>query len=115
MGRIICHDASEREQHIVINTMASAFQVGSADITADDNFGTALAPKANMPEKVSRVGVAESRSKQGIDHMTLSKKWGISPEKAKRTVTRTTQHGVRIILHPSLLSGFRTNDRALRY
>ncbi len=47
--------------------------------------------------------------------MTLSKKWGISPEKAKNTIQRTTQRGIRTVLHPSLSRRFRTNDQALRY
>ena len=39
----------------------------------------------------------------------------MSPEKAKWTIQRTTQHAGRTVLHPSLSRRFRTNDRALRY
>ena len=47
--------------------------------------------------------------------MTLSKKWGISPDISKKTLQVTTQSGTRAVFHPSLYLRFRTNDRSLRY
>ena len=97
---------------MVINSVAASLQVDAADVTANDNFGTALDANACV---LSKVGVAKSKASPKIDHMTLSKKWAISPEKAQRTVRMTTQRGLRTVLHPSLSRRFRTNDRALRY
>ena len=47
--------------------------------------------------------------------MTLAKHWCISPQKAHRTVLKTTQRGVCICLDPTLSWRFPTNDRMLRY
>ncbi len=51
----------------------------------------------------------------GVDHVTLAKRWKISLQKARDTVRRTTQRGIRTVLHPTLSRRFRTNDRHLRY
>jgi hypothetical protein len=100
---------------MVINRVASSFQFDAADITDDQNLGTALESHVSVPMSVSQVGVFTSKSTKGIDPITFSKKWGISPEKAQRTVRTTTQRGVRTVLHPSLSRRFRTNDHNLRY
>jgi hypothetical protein len=68
----------------------------SADFTADDYFHGA--PQACV--KFSRVKVGNSR--QAIGHELLADKWMVSPEVARWTLERTTQRGVRTILHPSL-------------
>jgi hypothetical protein len=60
-------------------------------------------------------GHIRTRKTAPIDHLTLASRWMISPEKAKRTVQRTTQHGVRTCLNPTLPQRFLTNDRMLRY
>ena len=66
---------------------------------------------------LNQVQVApESRGlKPQLDHVKLSHKWGISMENARRTVRKTTQRGIRTVLHPSLSRRFPTSDRALRY
>ena len=46
---------------------------------------------------------------------TLARNWGIGLEKAEKTIRVTTQRGVRTVLHPSLSTRYRTNDRQLRY
>ena len=97
---------------MVINAVATSLQIDAADFTDDDNFAVALESTSCVPSKLSKI-VSKSRPK--VDHVTLARKWGISPEKAKRTVQRTTQRGMRTVLHPSLSRRFRTNDRALRY
>ena len=74
MGRIVCCDPAARGQQIVINTMSSSFQVYDADITANDNFGTALRVIVNLPNFLSRVGVTSSRKEKGIDYISLSRK-----------------------------------------
>jgi hypothetical protein len=64
---------------------------------------------------MSLTGNVRARKAPGVDFMTLSKRWCISPHKAQRTLTRTTQHGVRKCLDPSLSRRLPTNDRMLRY
>ena len=67
--------------------------------------GTTLAPTGNV----------HARKTPGIDFLTLARRWGISPETARQTLSRTTQRGVRTCLHPTLSRRFPTNDRMLRY
>ena len=113
-GQVMCRTSTARGR-MVINSLSVSLQVSAVDVTDDENFGLLLESKACVLSSISKVGVAKSKSSQQIDHMTLSKKWGISPEKAKQTIQRTTQRGIRTVLHPSLSRRFRTNDRALRY
>eukprot|EP00804_Cyclotella_cryptica_P009101 CCRYP_003177-RA/>CCRYP_003177-RA protein AED:0.23 eAED:0.23 QI:0/0/0/1/1/1/2/0/629 len=100
---------------MVINSLSASSQVNAIDVTDDENFGLLLESNSCVSSSISKFGVAKSKSSQRIDYMTLSKKWGISPEKAKHTIQRTTQRGIRTVLHPSLSRRFRTNDQALRY
>ena len=83
----------------------------NSDITDDANFGLALENEVS----VSRVGVSNSTAKSKVDYLTLSKKWGTSPEIAKKKLQFTTYSGIRTVLRLSLSQRFRTNDRALRY
>jgi hypothetical protein len=55
------------------------------------------------------------RDKAGVDTATLSKKWGIGIEAAKRTRLVATQRGIRIMIHPILTKRYKKNDRQLRY
>ena len=50
-----------------------------------------------------------------FDAEHLSKKMGIDIHTARRTVTATTQRGIRTLLHPTLSRRFRTNNRQLHY
>ena len=113
-GQVVIRDTAARGQ-MVINSVTASTNVDAADITDDENLGLALEAKVCVWSKLLKVGVSRSKTSPKIDHIKLSKKWGISPHKAKRTVKRTTQRGVRTVLHPSLSRRFRTNDRALRY
>ena len=45
----------------------------------------------------------------------LARKWGITLERARRTVEAMTQRVVRTVLHPTLSRRFWTNDWQLRY
>ena len=106
-GQVIDREAIARGQRI-INSVSTSYE-DAIDFTDDNNFYDALKAKVN----VARVGV--SKGKHAISHETLSKNWMVSPETAMRMVQRTTQRGIRTVLHPSLSRRFRTNDRALRY
>lgn len=100
-----------------------SLQQVAVDVTDDDNFGLALEANVQValtrtcdsPERYNVSRVYTGKRRGAVDHITLANRWGISIEKAKNTVKRTTQLGVRTVLHPSLSRRFRTNDRMLRY
>ena len=79
-----------------INLVSTSAQ--HVDFTSDEYFHVALQALVN----VLRVKVGNSR--RAIGHELLADKWMVSPEVARRTLERTTQH-------PSLSRRFRTNDR----
>ena len=100
-GQVLIQDTSARGQ-MVINSVTASTNANAADITDDENLGLALEANICVLSKLCKVGVSRSRASPQTDHIALSKKWGISPAKAKRTVKRTTQRGVHTVLHPSL-------------
>ena len=63
-------------------SLSASLQVSAVDVTDDENFGLLLESTSCVSGSISKVGAAKSKSSQQINHMTLSKKWGISPEKA---------------------------------
>ena len=50
-----------------------------------------------------------------VEYIALANCWQIPLHKAKNTVERTMQRGMRTVLHPILSRRFCTNDRMLRY
>jgi hypothetical protein len=64
---------------------------------------------------MSLTGNVRAQKAPGVDFMTLSRSWCISPQRAQRTLTKTTQCGIRKCLDPTLSRRFPTNDRMLRY
>jgi len=68
----------------------------------------------NLPSDFSIVGL-RSNTVLSIDHVELGRRWGISSEKALRTVRSTTQRGIRNTSQYSLTRRITTNDRSLRY
>ncbi len=51
---------------------------------------------------VSMVSGKTSWTSRMIDHMLLSHKWGISPAVAWKTIRKTIQRGLQMVLHQSL-------------
>lgn len=102
--------------------IVSALQSIPQQSHPDSDFGPALIANVNVKyvsakeKRDACVGSVKS-GKRGtaIGPETLAKNWGIGLNKAKRTLEATTQHGVRTMLHPTLMRRFRTNDRQLRY
>ena len=118
----IHRDTSTRGPLMVINSLScNSLSCDAADITADDNFGTALESKvvissaSVVKDSTNRYGNVQSKKGKQVDAATLAKRWGISPDKAVQTVLKTTQRGVRSTLHPALSRRYPTNDRMLRY
>jgi hypothetical protein len=60
-------------------------------------------------------GHVRLRKAAPIDFMTLTARWMIAPEDAKKTVQLTTQWGVCTCLNPTLAQQFPTNDWILCY
>ena len=81
----------------------------AVDFTDDENVYKALNAKVN----VAKVGASKGRHE--VTSESLSHKWLVLPEAARRKVQHTTHRGIRKILHLSLLQWFRTNNQALRY
>ena len=118
----IRRDTARRGPLIVINSLScNSLSCDAADITADDNFGTALESNVMissatvLKDSTNRYGNVQSKKGKQVDVATLAKRWGISPGKAKHTVLKTTQRGVRSTLHPALSRRYPTNDCMLWY
>ena len=104
------HDVSSeviaRVQRLISSVSWSHFSV---DPTNDKILADAL------ERNVMVFWVKMSRGWRAIDSETLAKKWMISPEIARRTLSRTTHHGIRTTSESSLSRWFSTNDRQMRY
>ncbi len=106
-------DAAVRRSDLVINALHS-LTTDLADITHNCNFIQVLLSHVNISSMdTSLNGHIQTRKTTPIDYTTLTSQWMISPEKAKRTVQRTTQRGVRTCLNPTLAQQFPTNNRML--
>jgi hypothetical protein len=100
-----------------------SLQYEAADITDNDNFGAALKATRQvtlvrtnvLPETYDVCCVHTGKRQRAVDYVTLAHRWHIPLHKAKPTVQRTMQRGVRTVLHPTLSRRFRTNDRMLCY
>jgi len=113
----IVNDAAVRGPHLVINSLFS-FTTDTADITHDCNLHRVLRSHvtiSNMDSHLTQTNDIRSRKSAPIDYATLANRWMISPAKAKQTVQRTTQRGVRTCVNPTLARRYPTNDRMLRY
>jgi hypothetical protein len=101
-GAILC-DAAVRGPDLVINALHS-LTTDLADILHDCNFHQVLLSHVNISSMDTSLNShIQTRKTALIDHMTLASRWMISPEKAKRTVQRTTQRGVRTCLNLTLV------------
>ena len=111
----IVRDAAVRGPNLVINALHS-LTTDTADITHDCNFHQVLQSLVTISSMdTCLTGNLRSRKTAPIDFATLANRWMISPAKAKQTVQRTTQRGVRTCINPTLARRFPTNDRMLRY
>ena len=76
---------------LFINSV-TLYACDSADVMDDDNFATVLGCFVST----SSLWVAQGNTKkvEGLDHLVLAKKWGISPKKALHMNPCSTQCGV---------------------
>jgi hypothetical protein len=111
----IVRDAAAREPKLILNELQS-LTTDLADLTHDCNFHQVLTSHVVVSSvNASLSGHVQSRKTEPIDVMTLTGRWMIAPDCAKKTVQWTTQQGVRTCLNPTLARRFPTNDRMLRY
>lgn len=74
--------------------------------------GGAISDYPGVPDGLASIAGVSSQKAPRTRPDTLSKRWGISLEAARRTIKCTTQRGVRSVLHPPRLDRrFRTNNR----
>ena len=68
----------------------------------DDDLAEAL----QSNRVISGVGVSTTEAKRKLDPATLAAKWDIGLDKVARTIEKTTQRGMRTVLHPLLSQRF---------
>ncbi len=113
-GDIVC-DVVVREPKSILYELQS-LTTDLADLTHDCNFHQVLTAHVVVSSIDSSLsGHVRSRKTASIDFMTLASRWMITPDRAKETVQRTTQQGVRTCLNPTLARQFPTNDQMLCY
>jgi hypothetical protein len=109
----IVRDAAMRGPKLFLNELQS-LTTDLADLTHD--FHQVLTSHIIVSSvNPSLSGHVRLRKTAPIDFMTLAGWWMIALDRAKKTVLRTTQRGVRTCLNPTLAQQFPTNDRMLCY
>ena len=94
-------------QTLVINSLVSTSHA-AADVTSDDNCFYVLSPNVMISSvDTNLTGHLTRRAKAPIDFRTLAARWMISPQQAQKTITVTTQRGVRTCLYQPWLVGTR--------
>ncbi len=95
-------DAAMRGPKLILNELQS-LTTDLADLTHDCNFHQVLTSHVIVSSiNASLSGHVQSRKTVPIDLMTLTGRWVIALDHAKKTVQRTTQRGVRTCLNPTL-------------
>ena len=117
-GLLFNQETITRRQRIINSVSTTIEDMNIIDFKDDDNFCKSLVSTVKVSRKVSIVVVSRvsfSKGRKRINHQTLLKNWMVYPEKALRKVNRTTQQGIRTVLHFSLSRRWRTNDCHLQY
>ena len=94
-----------------------------ADISDDDNLGHFLMNKvqvsaierAIITAQTSKTGNVTSTQGKSVYAHDLARRWMIPIDRVKRTVKKTSQRGIRKVLHPGSSICRPINDRMLRY
>ena len=82
----------------VITVVSYSLAYDATDDMDNDNLATALESQIQISiELISMV------RKPSVELIVLAKRWGITPEKAQKTIQATTQRGIRTMFHPLLL------------
>jgi hypothetical protein len=113
-GNIVRDDAVRRPNFVI--SKLNSMTIDPYDFTHDCNFHQMLESHGIVSSVDTTLnGNKILRKTKPIDLLILAARWLISPERAKRTVLRTTQHGVQMCVNPTLAHRFLTNDWMLQY
>ena len=113
-GQII-REATNRGPSLVVSEFHS-YAEDPVNVFHDCNFHQLLTSHFVVSSVDTTLnGHIVSRKTTPIDLLTLAARWMISSARTKQTVLRTTQHGIRTCVNPTLLCRFPTNDHMLRY
>ena len=104
-GQISIPTTAARGPVFVSAVVSYSLAYDATDVMDNDNLATAL--EAQIQISIVLIGMVR---KPSIDLIVLAKRWGITPEKAQKTIHATTQREIS-----AMLRWFRTNDRNLRY
>ena len=101
------HDnLSVRGTSLMISSVSHSTTECTANIVDDLNFAQVL--ESNVTHSLSEfntlitTGSFNKNSRQPIDYVTLANHWNISKDRARQTIDKTTQRGVRTVLHTYL-------------
>ena len=61
------------------------------------------------------IGSFKTKARQHIDYFTLTNRWNIYKDCDRQTIDKTTQRGVRTVLHPYLSRRYPTYVRGMIY
>ena len=95
-GQISIPTTAARGPIYVIAVVSFSLAYDAADVIDNDNLATALSAQI----QISIVLISMVR-KPSVEPIVLAKRWGITPEKAQKTIQATMQRGIRTIFHPS--------------
>jgi hypothetical protein len=100
-GNIVCDTAMRGQVPTLIVNELQLLTTDMADMMHDCNFHQVLTSHV-VVFNASLSGHMRSRKTVPIDFMTVTARWIIAPDCAKKTVQLTTQWGVRTCLNPKL-------------
>ena len=118
---------------MIINQVTLSTTVDTADLTANDNFAsvfqandyitvsqlsrllTKTATVSKIYNSTNKYGTIQFNKRKQIDGNNLARRWSISSDKARVATKKTTQQGVRSVIHPTLSRRYPINDRMLHY
>ena len=95
-GQISIPATAARGPIFVSTVVLYSLAYDASDVMDNDNLATALESQI----QISMVLIGTVR-KPSVEPIILAKRWGITPEKAEKTIQATTQRGSRTMLNPS--------------
>ena len=101
--------ATAARRPVYIRTLTS-YSLAYAATNVIDNLPTALS--AHIQISIALIGMVR---KPSVEPIILAKRWGITPEKAQKTIQAAMQRGSKTMLNPIFSRWSRTNDRNLCY
>ena len=121
MGSFVDRYAPAGDPNLYIRDTSSS--VNQANISDDDNLGNVLMNKLQVSSiaraistaQTTKTGNVTSTQVKSADTHDLARRWMIPIDRAKRTVKKTSQRGIRKVLHPGSFIRRPKNYRMLQY